>query len=389
MTNRVGSILVNLPLALALLSACATSDPYGALSTPVIDSAGGVRVVRNSGPSLWTDTNGWKLELERTIGGSEGAADVLTGPRSIVADSSGRLFVLDRKPGQLKWFKPDGSFGGLIGRIGGGPGEYKDFGWLYITHDTLVHLDPAQGRMSAFTTAGTFIHSWPSLSRYANEQVADDSGRVPTGVRLGEGGINSGQGLVRYRPDGSIADSLWYPDAPEPRVWSVKTKTQDMGMLVPFVPDQVAITDRAGRMVWGNQGAYRLVVSRTGKDTLQIIESSGSAFPIADSLRKATLEEAIRDSKWLAPVARLQDIPTTYPLWTGLVADGNNNLWVLRAGPRGDGDSFDVFSPDGVLLGKVPSPLREVEWTYWTRDRVYAVGEENDLPVIRVYRIRR
>lgn len=377
-------------LLFSLLLACSAPDPYARLGTPVVESLpGGVPLVKNQGPSAWTDTLGWKLVLERTIAPAEGSAGALSGPRSLVADSSGRVFVLDRKPGQIKWYHPDGSFGGLIGRDGGGPGEYHDYGWLYLTRDTLVHLDPALGRMSAFTTTGDFIRSWPGLSRYANDQVADDSGRVPAGVRLGEGGINSGQGLIRYRVDGSVADSLWYPSAPEPRIWSVKSKTQDRGMLVPFAPDQVAITDRAGRMIWGDQGSYRLVVSRTGRDTVRVISSTGTGYPLADSLRRATFDDALKQYTWLTPVAKLQDIPTHYPVWTALVADGANNLWVLRAGPTGDGDSFDVFSPEGVLLGKVPSPLRQLEETFWTRDHVYAVVEENDVPVIRVYRIRR
>ncbi|MES2305182.1 MAG: hypothetical protein V4558_06730 [Gemmatimonadota bacterium] len=377
-------------LGLLLVAACTPSDPYAHLASPTMETLpGGMRVVKNLGPTAWTDTSGWKLVLERTIHPAEGSPGALSGPRAIVADDSGRVFVLDRKPGQIKWFNADGSFGGLIGRAGGGPGEYQDYGWLYIVNDTLVHLDPSQGRMSAFTAAGAFIRSWPGLSRYANDQVADDSGRVPTGVRLGEGGINSGQGLIRFHADGTVADSLWYPSAPEPKTWSLKTKTQDLGMLVPFVPDQVAITDRAGRMVSGNQGRYRLIFSRNGKDTSLIVEGIAQALPISDSLRRATLAESVKDAKWLLSIAKLEDIPTTFPVWTNLIADGENNLWVLRAGPSGDGEFFDVFAASGALLGKVPAPFREVESTYWARDRVYVVAEADDVPVIRVYRIRK
>jgi hypothetical protein len=350
---------------------------------------GGVRLVRNAGPSDWADTNGWKLVLERTIAPADGSPGAMSGPRAIVADDSGRVFVLDRKPAVIKWYRADGSFGGTIGRQGGGPGEFSDYGWLYLAHDTLVHLDPGQGRMSAFTIGGSFVRSWVSLSRAANDQVADDSGRVPTPVRLAEGGINSGQGLIRYRVDGTVADSLWYPSALEPKLWSLRTATADMGMFVPFAPDRVAITDRAGRLVWGDQDRYRLLLSRTGRDTLLIIEATSKAFPIPDSLRQSTFSEAVARDAWLRPIARLDDIPETFPLWTALIADADNNLWVLRAGPHGDGDSFDVFAPTGTWRGSVPAPFHTVESTFWTRDHVYVLDDSDDGPVIKVFRIDR
>lgn len=48
-------------------------------------------------------------------------------------------------------------------------------------------------------------------------------------------------------------------------------------------------------------------------------------------------------------------------------------------------------TPDGVLLGAVPSPLRRTYLTFWTTDRVYATVEDETtgLPEIRVYRIER
>lgn len=379
---------------LASVAACGAGKRTSGAAT--IDTLpGGIVRVANRAPSGWTDTNGWKLVLERTIAPADSTPGQLNQPGGIVVDSRGRIFVLDIKPTLIKVYAADGTFSGTIGREGSGPGEFRQWGILAISRDTLVHHDPGQSRTQSFTTDGAFIHAWVSLCCWQMPVAADDSGRTPVPGNVHPDSTTknfaAGAGYIRYRPDGTVADTIILPPRPETKSWRVKDKDNLETMDVPLLPGQVGTFDRAGHYVWGNQGRYEIVISHNGLDTLRIFSSVAGTFPIPDSTRQENFDQAVKNNPLLKTVAKFDDIPKTYPLWTSIVSDGNNNLWVLRPGPKSDSDIFDVFTPAGVLLGSVPAPFHNTYRSYWTRDRVYTIQEDDATGVqsIKVYRIER
>jgi hypothetical protein len=377
-------------LTCATLVACAGTRTTSLATAQVDTLPGHIIRVRNTGPSEWTDTSGWKLVLERTIHPAPGSPGELVHPAVVVATSAGDVLVLDSKPAVIKRYSADGTFLNTIGREGSGPGEFQDYGGLYVARDTLLHQDAAQTRVSVYGTDGKFVTSWTSAPMTERGLVADDSGRVPIAAETGTNQINSGHAVIRHHTDGSMSDTVWYPDAREPATWRLKTAHADMGMLVPYAPDRLTAFDRAGRLVWGDQGTYRLLYSRTGRDTLLIVEAVATPVRIADSIRRSELSSALTHSSWLQGIAKLDDIPRDYPVWTAAIVDGANNLWVLRPGPRGDGDHWDVFTAGGRLLGAVPAPFNNVDGTFWTRERVYVIEDAADgTPAIQVFRIVR
>ncbi|HEY4101041.1 MAG TPA: hypothetical protein VGM20_09210 [Gemmatimonadales bacterium] len=385
--TRPGGFLTSSVAALVSIG-CARSAARSATYT--VDTTADTVHVVNTAPSTWTGTTGWHLVLERTIHPGAGAPEELIHPTALVASSTGELFILDRQPAVIKRFSADGHFLGTIGRQGSGPGEFGEYGVLYIVHDTLLVQDASQTRATVFAPDGHFVSSWLSVPIAATEMVADDSGRVPMEAPTGTHAINSGHLVVRYHADGRIADSVWYPAAPEPAVWHLKTAHADMGMVVPFTPDHVDAFDRAGRLISGEQNRYRLTYSSGGHHVDRLVDAPAAPVRIPDSLRTAEFTAATTRSAWLAGVAHLDDIPRDYPVWTAIVADGANNLWVLRPGPAGDGDHWDVFGADGHLLGAAEAPFHHADHTFWTRDHVYVLQDADDgTPAVMVYRIDR
>ena len=70
---------------LVLLAACSRG---GQGASFVIDTLpGGIVRVANKVPTEWTDTNGWKLVLERTIAPPDSTPGQLNQPGGIVVDS--------------------------------------------------------------------------------------------------------------------------------------------------------------------------------------------------------------------------------------------------------------------------------------------------------------
>ena len=54
-----------------------------------------------------------------------------------------------------------------------------------------------------------------------------------------------------------------------------------------------------------------------------------------------------------------------------------------------NGSAWEVFTPDGRLLGRVPAPFADPYRTFWTRGRVYSIEDDEMTGAlsIRVYRI--
>lgn len=386
-----------LPLALLLVAACSAADARVALNAPTIDTLpGGIVRLRNTGPTAWADTNGWKLVLEHTFTMPEGAPGQLNSPNAIVADSKGNVYILDSKPPVIKVYGPDGAFLRTIGRDGSGPGEFRQWGMLTIARDTLVQHDPGQSRTSTFTTDGQFIRVFRTMCCHSRPIRADDNGVVPIpgtikiDTTAKRPALFAGAGFIRYRLDSTVVDTILFPQEPERKMWRFQDKQNSSTWSIPFMPGRSSLLDRSGRFIWGDADNYRFIVSRTGLDTVAIFESTpGAAAVIPDSLRTERYEMYTKNNPDLRGIAKMEDIPTTYPVWTTFVVDGANNIWVLLPGAKGPGSMWEVFASDGKLLGKVPTTFTEPWRTFWTRDRVYSLEEDEatGATAIKVYRI--
>ena len=75
--------------------------------------------------------------------------------------------------------------------------------------------------------------------------------------------------------------------------------------------------------------------------------------------------------------ATLDDVPTTYPAWSGITVDEADRIWVLRPGPRGTADHWDVFDEEGRMLATVPSPPVAAEQVRVVGDRFYAIETDS------------
>lgn len=380
-------------LLLTAVVACGGSGNSATTSPTTTDTLpGGAIHVVNRGPAEWDDTAGWRLVLERTIPSAASGPGLLASPRNIVATSAGEIVVLDRRPARLVRFAATGELIGTIGREGAGPAEFADFGDLGIVGDTLVVVDRGNARLVLFRTDGTSLGSAPGARGPLVGPISDD-GRIPLFSYLAQRPTTAsdnyaGSGVRRVTTDGRTADSLFYPPEPLGHLWTLVDASHDLGAVIPFTPSRVYAFDRAGRLLWGDQDHYRILVSHTGTDTTLMIDAAAPAVTIPDSVRQAQLDEMRADAEWLRPIAKLDDIPTEYPAWTDLRADAAGNIWVLRPTAGTGGGVFDVFTPQGRLRGRVPAPFSTLDYSYWTTDHVYRIGtSEAGDPQIEVWRI--
>lgn len=390
-----------LPL-LALAAACGVGEPRTGLGNPTVDTlAGGAVRVANHAPTLWSDTSGWRLVPERVIAPAEGSPGELGDVTRLVADAAGNAFVMQILPSVIKAFGPDGTWLRDIGRAGDGPGEFRD-GMLALRGDTLVIQDPNNQRLTLYRTDGTllgtarsqccfFSSSMPLLDR----GVVMIMGPAPAGV--------SAARIAYYltRLDGTMIDTIVRPAPPErdpaATAWSISRETggkvQSVTVGIPGLPHDLVTWRSDGLRVSGNTGRYAITLQRGYGDTALVIESDAPQLlrTVAerDALFDANLAgqpEAWREA--IRAVAERDRIPLERPRWSAMATDPEHRLWVGLPGPGADVTILEVFSPDGVLLGRVPAPHPDILDGYWTRDHVFLRDSDADgRPVIRVYRL--
>lgn len=347
---------------------------------------GAVRII-NDGPSAWREGSGWKIVLETTIQPAEGSPGEFANPSGILRTTDGRFVVTDMNAPTVRLYDRTGRFLREIGRAGEGPGEYRQ-PMPALFHDTLMIHDGRLHRVSVMTLDGKSVRTFavPNSGSCCRPPMIDAAGRLV--IR----GVNATGSLFRtYTPAGTVLDSIVVPETVVRPVWNIATRGGQATYTIPFA----AATDRTmlldGTMLYGNSGEYQLRVTRTGRDTVRLIErSTGSAAPIPPLLRESTFHSIVDHNVDLRTVAKLNDIPKNFPVWSSPFEDASANIWVRPGGGAPEAPvRFDVFTHDGRLLGSVTAPFT------WSSPNITFLGDRigvidtdgNDLPRIRIYRI--
>lgn len=360
---------------LLLLVACgdAATNSYTVDTLP----NGAVHVL-NTAPATWADTNGWKLVLEAEHTYPLDSAGALDRPNYPHVLSNGEMVVLNQAPPFIQRYATDFTPLGRVGREGSGPGEYESPG-MRTYGDSIVVLDRL--RLLLFGAEGQYLseHIAPSMTDWMGDR--DRAGRLPL---LGRYSANSDAGIMWWSfAEQRVVDSLLGPKGPPEKM------IESCSFVLPYQPSVGLTPTLSGHGWFGVSDADRFVLSRTGADTIRLVENlNRPRFPV-DTAR---VNEMFKPDGFLVAQcgadARKEDVPTDRPAWNWLVTDAEDNLWVSR--PAAYGGSFDVFDSTGVFQGEVPSPIGGEENFYWQGDVVMTVEMlEDGGYVLRRYRIVR
>jgi hypothetical protein len=386
--------------ALSLLAGCGERAPETGLRTEV-DTVGDTVVVRTLSGSVWDSAR--TLVEDLSIGVDEGAPEEMFGQvRAIAVAPDGAIYVMDPEPA-LRKFDRTGAFLGTFGRLGSGPGEYRqpDGGLTVLSDGRVVVRDPSNGRFQVFTAAGEHAATWPVATGFNTSRrlARDTAGNILTLVLL-EGNTdvrNWRMGLRRYDPAGTPRDTLPVPQFEFERMQITGQREGNSSINdVPFSPRAHWDWSPLGYFVGGVSDRYRLDLFRpTG---VLRLEREVPAVPVdpaeaADHKAEASknMVESFPGWTWNGP-----EVPSTKPAFRGLFTGAEGRLWVLRSQPgrkNADGDwtesiLFDVFEPDGRYLGEARGPEGFRIWPepVFRGDTAWAAVESED-GVMRVKRL--
>ncbi|HSE95313.1 MAG TPA: hypothetical protein VLD61_05445, partial [Methylomirabilota bacterium] len=308
--------------ALALLAGCGERGPDSGLRAQV-DTAGDTVTVRTLAGSVWDSTR--VLQEDVSIGVEEGVPEEMFGQvRSIAVAPDGAIYVMDPEPA-LRKFDREGAYVTTFGRLGSGPGEYRqpDGGLTVLADGRVVVRDPSNGRFQLFTPTGEHAGTWPATAGFNTSRrlARDTAGNVYTVVLL-ETNVDIRDwkmGLRRFDPTGATRDTLRVPEWKFERMQITGQREGNSSINdVPFSPRAHWDWSPLGYFVGGVSDRYRLDLFRpTG---VLRLEREVPAVPVdpaeaADHKAEASknMVESFPGWTWNGP-----EVPSTKPAFRGL-----------------------------------------------------------------------
>lgn len=374
-----GSVVIPLLGCLGLLLAAACSGADGSSSAgdwvAQVDTIGDTIVVHTVSGSEWGEAF---LEVDFRIGALEGADHEQFGRiTGIAVDEDERIYVFDSQAPALRLYDSSGSFLRTLGRVGSGPGEYRDGdgGLAALTDGRIVLRDPRNGRFVVFDASGEFSESWAGPSGQFTSS--------PMFPALDGGFYNpqfgaSGGFIVHYSSSGESIDTLRPPPNPlQPARISARAGGVSQTWSVPFSASFLSTFHQDGHYVTARSDKYAIDLHRPDGTVLRITRT---AHPVSVKRgeRLANEEEVYAAMRQVDPEWRWNGpaIPTTKPLLRRILAAEDGTIWALlhgegelnplESGDRSTEDSdtqefieptiFDVLSSDGRYLGEVQAP---------------------------------
>lgn len=351
------------------VSACGGSE--GGRETVTVRDSAGIEIVENAGPAFAAAQWAVSAEPDVVIGVVEGDPnDQLYQASDAVRLADGRIVVANAGTHELRWYGPDGRFIRSAGREGGGPGEFEGMGSLgRYGADSLMVYDFRHHRVSVFDTAGAFGRSF---------MVDLGSGTFPAGIDfLGDGrvlvssgasfGGDSPAGLDRrsqeywvMTPDGSLSGSLGEYEGGE--YWVRRDGRRMMVTSRAFTTS--SHVEPAGEFFYVGHSGHAEVQLRRIADAaaVRILRWAATPAPVTEEEiaehRREQIEEA--EERWRDMQRELLEnmpFPEVFPVFSGIVLDATNHLWVRRFQKPGEETSpWWIFDPDGRLLFEITTP---------------------------------
>jgi hypothetical protein len=359
MIRRSASIALQ---SLATLLACAGGERFSDASVRV-DTVNGVEhvVARDAPPA-------WRLERQRSIGrlggaGSQPTPDEFGRIRWLAIDASGSVYVADAAASEIRVFDTVGVHARSFGRPGAGPGEFGRLQAITFLGDTLVVMDPNNGRLALLDRTGTQLDQWPYPPISGNSDwfhdLGDGSVAMITLLR-DEERLRRAYVVLTSR---GATDTIVPPQAADRGIERGMECDGTNGAIhfytTPLAPRHIASPAPGGGVVAAWSDAYRIAFLGEAGDTLRVIERHGESYAIPDTMRRRV--DAEYDEFRATPGMRAckpASLPTydVLPPINHLMFDGEGRLWVEILDEHGR--RWDIFSPDGIPLGSARGGAR-------------------------------
>jgi hypothetical protein len=281
---------------------------------------------------------------------------------------NGTTVVAEENGPRLLFFDTSGTLVRTVGRRGDGPGEFQVPQFLGRTEDTVWVYDFSHSRVTRFDDAGELlgiVNLTPPLpSALAIGDLRDGSlvlmGQwASNGSRNTQGLVRDSVAVVRYAA-GIRADTIAV--IPGREYVRRADETGRMVMSTAVFGRRASAVTWNGQIVLGIQNDRSLrVIGMDGRDKL-VLRWPGPDLRLSETQISDWVENQVAAARsdqrdGLRVVLESSPRPERRPAYGRLLASRSGELWVAEyAAPDVEPASWDVFSRDGVWLGRVPNP---------------------------------
>lgn len=407
--------LVELLLALSVISmgstACEPASPSG-LRTETRDSAE-VTIVENFG-ELGTGVGAWTVGPDPvlSIGSFEGdSLYQLFRVQGAARLDDGRMVVVNAGSGEVRIYDGGGQFLMSHGRKGEGPGEFEAPALAGVLgSDTLVIVDTQLRRISLVQAGVGFLRSArleDEIRGGAYPQGVFSDGTVllgggfywssDSGDELTDGYTRQATSYQSSTLEGALAADFGAFPGSEffMKVRQSGGAVSMSARLIPFGKYAMAAA-APDRMYFGSGDSWEIQGFGLDGRLNRLIRLDRELLPVTGDLVEAYLLEQEAEAVDEAQAREIRQgmeempLPDFLPAFAGLHSDKVEHIWVERSrGPEDPTPVFDIFNPDGALVGlaSLPADLDVVEI-----GEDYLLGlfrDELEVEYLRLYPLRR
>lgn len=398
----------------AAIAACDRTETAAGPPAVAIRDSAGIEIVENHAPA-WDAGGAWMIAgtPEVVIGGyrdviEADSAHLVWHILDVAALSDGRVALLSYGEKKVLLFESSGTFVTSIGRVGRGPGEYRNPVQLQVLPgDTIVVWDFMFGPVSYFDPSGRFLKSRLIDVGEVFAAVQKPNRMSPEGVYLplADGSFVVAGGLIPgdfippwgepYRVPleffriGSdyAAHSLgrW-----EEREHIYLRPSGPPGLPFPFGVQLVAGGDPLSVYIT-NADRYEIHQYTGTGEHRRILRRASDPIPVTASEIQEWKDGHEGSPDWTSwDRAMAEQPPRVRPPIAGLVVDSRGCLWVMdRYELDRSGSEWSVFDPAGRWLGTLAIPLGRVDWI--GDDLILGLTQDPDtgVQVVEGYRLNR
>ncbi|MBN2415443.1 hypothetical protein JXO52_06360 [bacterium] len=332
-----------------------------------------------------------------TIGGEPTDGTYLFAqPSAVAVDSDNNIYVLDSQESRIRKFGPDGRVITTISGPGQGPGEIlRCYQMTMLADDRLVTFDFGNMRFSIFRPDGAFERSVSlteifSFRMFPYRIDADDSGNLYVETHTIMRNSSDGDIYKIWQIGGDFAeahvvDSCYVKD----NEW-IRDENRSRNRIIPFAPKFHWSPLPGGRLVTGRAGSYELRVYGPDRGLIRTFTHDAKQRRVTSDDKETFFSGITYSTSGSSEVRHGADeetrkktvFPSRMPFFMYIQADQDGNILCTTSESDNGRVLYDVFSPDGVFIRRLPLPPLAAKAVF-KNGSVYAVETtEADEPVV-------
>lgn len=313
----------------------------------------------------------WRFDLEPTfeIGGSlTDPKDQLGSVSDVARLASGEVAILDAMIPAIRIYDGRGQHLRDIGRLGDGPGEFRQPTAIAAVGDTIFVLDEV-GRRTGFHKGGDLLFT----ERFVIEPLCGEEHNagydrlLPDGsviIRCNErlfgrvrGEYRQEVGLLRVRPGTRVDTIGWFPAD------SGRTDSEGVPVPRPYIPRTYLLWAAGGQRIHVAPSEDS-VITVLGFDGTVLGTNSADVRPrtVSEGDVQDELEELLRfvvsenDKRVIREWFSGRPLAEETPAIRSLLASSVGEVWVETWGPRERGSEWHVIGRGGETIAHVRAP---------------------------------